>query len=98
MWSRLLPLLAVGLSLHAAERPGPSRFYIVSQFFSDYGGFLYYRVLDVRPAGPDTLVRYIRVAPIDSFCLTGHTVQAMEFTVAHRSPAQLVEHNNPCAG
>ena len=90
-------VLAVGLSLHAAEHLGPSWFYIVSQTFSDYKGFLYYRVLDVASDGPNTLVRYIRVAPIDSFCLTGHTVQAMDFRLANRSPAQLVAHSNPCA-
>lgn len=96
MWPRLLPVIAVALSLHAAEHHGPSGFYIVSQFFSNYRAFLYYRLLYVRADGAGAFVRYIRVAPIDSFCLTGQTVQAMDFRVSHLSPAQLVKHNNPC--
>jgi TonB family protein len=97
MWSRLPLVLAISLSMHATEHPGPSKFYIVSQFFSDDGPSFYYRVLDVKSDGPNTLVRYIRVAPINAYCLTGHTVQAKDFRLADRTPAQLVSHGNPCA-
>ena len=80
----------------AADSAGPSQFYIVSEFFSDYGPSFYYRVLDVRQDGPDSLVRYVRIAPMNIYC-PGQIVQAVEARVPNKSPAQLAGGNNPCA-
>ena len=80
----------------AEASTGPSQFYIVSEFFSDYGPSLYYRILDVRQDGPDSLVRYVRIAPMNIYC-PGRIVQAVEARVPNKSPAQLAGGNNPCA-
>ncbi len=94
----LLKLVTTGLiAMFAYAPPGPSQFYIVSEFFSDYGAAFYYRVLDVRPDGPDTLIRYIRVAPLSVFCERSMIVQSAEAVVRNESPAKLLQHNNLCA-
>ena len=58
-------LVALGLGAAALE---PSAFYVVSVAFSDYGPSFYYRVIDVSPSGPDSVVRYIRIAPVGVWC------------------------------
>ncbi len=68
----MLPLLCM-----AALAIAPSEVYIVSHF-SDY----HYRILDVTPDGPDTVVRYVRIGPINTHCRRT-IVQAAE---AGRSP------------
>jgi hypothetical protein len=61
-FARLL-LMAVAATLACGtETVGPSEFYAVSVFFSDSGALFYYRVIDVRPDGLDSLIRYTRVA------------------------------------
>jgi TonB family protein len=87
----LLPLLT-----QAAKVPGPSHFYFVSATFSDAGAEFYYRIVDVSPVGPDTLVRYLRIAPAGSYCPT-RLVQAIESRLPATSPAQLAGPINPCA-
>jgi len=47
--------------------------------------------------GPDSIVRYIRVAPMSVDCSRRTVVQAAEVRVRNASPAQLVKSNNPCA-
>jgi hypothetical protein len=54
----LLPIVSLASVGFAAGAVAPSQFYAVSDFFSDSGGLLYYRVVDVTADGPDTLVRY----------------------------------------
>lgn len=87
---------SVAVIAQGAELVGPSRFYIVSEFFSDNGARLYYRLIDVSPDGSDSVIRYARIAPADAYC--PHLgVQATEGRVRDESPAQLVGRNNPCA-
>jgi Gram-negative bacterial TonB protein C-terminal len=71
----------------------PSEFYIVSAFFSDYGALYYYRIVDVRADGADSVVRYVRVAPVDVFC-PRTIIQATESRLRNTQPAEL---GNPCA-
>jgi TonB family protein len=80
---------------HAATVAGPSQFYAVSVFFSDNGARFYYRIIDVRQDGADTVVRYIRVAPT-GFC-PRLVVEAAEARMRGTSPARMSGTNNPCA-
>jgi TonB family protein len=90
---RRLVLLAVIATLaHAVE---PSRFYIISESFSDFGPAYYYRILDVQPQGNGSLIRYIRIAPGSVYCQR-RIIQAVDTHVPDRAPAQLVGTNNPC--
>ncbi len=75
--------------------PGPSGFYIVSESFSDDGAQFYYRLLDVKQDGPDSVVRYVRIAPT-GFCQR-LVVQSAEARMRDTSPAQLAGKDNPCA-
>jgi TonB family protein len=84
------------LMVQGATLSGPSRFYTVSTFFSDNGGWFYYRILDVQQEGPDALIRHIRIAPANVYCRR-RIVQAVEKRVRGESPATLVRENNPCA-
>ncbi|MGC4048728.1 MAG: energy transducer TonB [Paludibaculum sp.] len=94
---RLLGILYLTTLLAgAADTHGPSKFYVVAASFSDHGGLFYYRVAAVRQDGPDSVVRYIRVAPGNVYC-PRNMVQAVEKRVRGKSPAQLVGVNNPCA-
>ena len=94
-WRPLLILFAATFA-QAAERAGPTEFYVISDFFSDNGALFYYRVMEVKPDGSDSLIRYARIAPMDVSCLR-KVVQAAEARVRNTSPAQLVKSNNPCA-
>jgi len=59
-----------GLSSLSAKAPiWPSEFHIVSVSFSDFGPSFYYRVLDVKQDGTDSVVRYTRIAPVNiAYC------------------------------
>ena len=81
----------------AAPVAGPSQLYVVSTFFSDNGALFYYRVIDVRPEGTGSLVRYIRVAPANTYCPRTIVVQAATATLPNKPPAEIVGTNNPCA-
>jgi TonB family protein len=85
----------IAMLARGAAVPGPSRFYIVSEFFSDDGARFYYRMLDVEQDGPDSVVRYVRIAPT-GFC-PRLVVQSAEARMRDTSPAQLAGKNNPCA-
>ena len=94
-WRLLLTVFAAAIA-QGAEPAGPSEFYVVSASFSDYGPAFYYRVIAVKPDGPDSLVRYARIASMNLSC-PRRIVQAAEARVRNTSPAQLVKGNNPCA-
>jgi TonB family protein len=96
MFWRLLIIAAMAIAAHGAELAGPSEFYVVSQFFSDYGAQFYYRDIDVKQVGSDSVIRYARVAPTNVYCRR-LIIQAVEARVRDKSPAQLVGINNPCA-
>ncbi|MGJ5815534.1 energy transducer TonB [Paludibaculum fermentans] len=92
----LLLRCLTSLLAQAADRPGPSELYVVSASFSDHGLQFYYRLIDVKQDGPDSVIRYIRVAPDIVHC-PRMIVQATEARVSGKTPAQLVGQNNPCA-
>jgi hypothetical protein len=96
MFRRLLMTASIAVLAHGAELAGPSEFYVVSESFSDNGTLFYYRVIDVKQDGPDSVIRYVRVAPINRFC-PQLIVQASVARVHGKSPAQLVAGSNPCA-
>ncbi|QOY85069.1 hypothetical protein [Paludibaculum fermentans] len=69
---------------------------MVSASFSDHGLQFYYRVVEVRQDSPDSVIRYLRVAPNNVYC-PRMIVQAAEARVAGKTPAQLAGRSNPCA-
>jgi hypothetical protein len=92
-------LLVAGILALFAQGAGavlPAQFYIVSAFFSDNGPAFYYRVIAVTQDGPDSVVRYSRIAPVNLYC-PRMIVQSVEGRVPNTSPGQLVKANNPCA-
>jgi len=92
-----LPIIGIVAAMaQGAKLPAPSQLYIVSESFSDYGAAMYYRVIEVKPDGPDTVIRYSRIAPVDIFCRRT-IVQSAEARVRGTSPAELIKTNNPCA-
>lgn len=93
---RLLILGIMAVASHGSEPVRASQFYAVSVFFSDHGPSLYYRILDVTQDGPDTVVRYTRIAQANLHCprLIVHSVDAR---VPNKTPGELTEANNPCA-
>jgi TonB family protein len=93
---RLFAAGIIAMMARGAVMPGPSQFYVVSVSFSDYGPSFYYRILDVKQDGLDSVVRYVRIAPVGIFC-PKLAVQAVEARVRGTSPAQLAGKNNPCA-
>jgi TonB family protein len=93
---RLLITAIMAVIAHGAEVAGPSQLYIVSTFFSDNGAALYYRVIEVKQDGPDSLVRYSRIASVNLFC-PRMIVQSAEGRVHNTSPGELVKDSNPCA-
>ena len=96
MFLRLFLICAVAILAARANQTGPSEFYIVAVSIPDNGGLFYYRILDVKQEGPDSIVRYIRIGPRSVPCPL-KTLQAVETRVPNTTPAQLVETNNPCA-
>ena len=51
----------IAINAWYAEIPTPSRMYIVSAAFSDFGALFYYRVVDVRTDGPDIAIHLRRI-------------------------------------
>jgi TonB family protein len=92
---RLLIASIFAVLAQGEDLTAPSQFYIVSVFFSDGGGF-YYRVIDVTQEGPDSVVQYTRVAPVNAYC-PRMIVQSARARVPNTSPAQLVKRSNLCA-
>jgi len=96
MFWRLLTIATMVILAQGAELAGPSEFYVVSQFFSDNGALFYYRVIDVKQDGSDSVIRYVRIAPASVHC-PRLIIQATEARVRDKSPAQVAGRNNPCA-
>jgi TonB family protein len=94
-WRLLIPGI-MAIIAQGAEISAPSQFYIVSAFFSDNGPAFYYRVIEVKQDGPDSLVRYSRVATVNLYC-PRIIVQSAEGRVRNTSPGELVKASNPCA-
>lgn len=94
--TRLILLVSAAIFASSANAGGPSKFYVVTVLVPNSDGLFYYRVLDVRQDGADSIVRYARIAPRNSQCLR-EIVQAVEARVRDTTPAQLVGENNPCA-
>jgi TonB family protein len=92
---RLLLLGIAATIARGAEPGGLSALYVVSDSFSDNGAQFFYRVIDVHADGPDSVVRYARIAPINMYC-PRMIVQAAETRLRKISPAGLVKDNNPC--
>lgn len=92
---RLLITVTMAVIAQGAEVAAPSQLYIVSAFFSDNGPAFYYRVIEVKPDGPDSLVRYSRVAAVNLYC-PRIIVQSAEGRVRNTSPGELVKASNPC--
>jgi hypothetical protein len=87
---------ALAVLLQGAVNTTPSRFYIVSAFFSDYGPAFYYRVIEVSPDGEDCRVRYSRIAHVNLYC-PRLVVASAETTLHNMSPERLAKASNPCA-
>jgi TonB family protein len=87
-------MLALAMAAQGALLP--SKFYVVATSFSDNGALFYYRLVAVAPDGPDSLIRYIRVAPADPTC-PRMIVQQTQAIARAGSIAALVGQNNPCA-
>lgn len=94
-WRLLITGILAAIA-QGAEIAAPSQFYIVSRLFSDYGPASYYRVIEVKPDGPDSLVRYSRVARVNLYC-PRVIVQSAEARLRNTSPGELVKASNPCA-
>jgi TonB family protein len=93
---RLLITGILAVIAQGAEVAAPSQLYIVSVSFSDNGPSWYFRVTEVKQDGPDSLVRYSRIAPSNLYC-SRLIVQSVEARVHRTSPGKLVRANNPCA-
>ncbi|MBN9662470.1 MAG: hypothetical protein J0H49_30000 [Acidobacteria bacterium] len=96
MLRRVYLLCLAAAIAQASEQSGPSELYAVAATFSDHGVLFYHRIVAVRQDGPDSVVRYIRIAPASAYC-PRMVVQAAEARVSGKTPAQLVGENNPCA-
>ena len=96
MFRPVTTAVLIAIAASGAVVDGPSYFYAVSVSFSDNGAQFYYRILDATQDGPDTVVRYIRIAPTNVYC-PRMMVQAAETRIRNQSPAKLVAGNNPCA-
>ncbi len=94
-WRLTITAIMTAVALRAAVT-APSQFYIVSVFFSDNGPAFYYRLVDVRQDGPDSLVRYSRIATVNLYC-PRTIVQSAEVRVRNTAPGELVKANNPCS-
>jgi TonB family protein len=97
MLRELCAAVAMAVVAHGAQPPGPSEFYIVSDSFTDSGPRFFYRVLAVTQDGADSVIRYVRIAPVSPYCGARLMVQAAQARVQGKSPADLAGTNNPCA-
>jgi hypothetical protein len=96
----LLPVLLIcGTAgrLNADDAPLPTEFYVVSMVTSDASPFWYRYILHVRPEGHGSLVRYVRVAPMDSMCSEAITIKASDVRLPGVFPSDLISSTNPCA-
>lgn len=99
---RALTLISIwvcvaGLPLHLQADVVPTEFFVVSEVTSDAAPFWYHYVLHVTALGRDTLVRYIRIAPMDSICADSIVVKAATVKLPDVQPAGLVSAYHICA-
>jgi len=80
----------------AAHAPAPSQFYIVSVSFSDFGLALSYGMVEVKPDGADSVVRYSRIATVNPYC-PRMIVQSAEARLRNTAPAKVIGTSNPCS-
>jgi TonB family protein len=81
---------SAGSSLRAQVDSRPTDFFVVSEVTSDASPFWYHYILHVAGAGRDSLVRYIRIAPMDSMCARSVTVKVATVRLADVSPSDLI--------
>lgn len=93
-WRLLIAALIAVVAGRGAETGPLSKLYVVSAFFSDNGAAFYYRVLDVKADGQNSVVRSSRVATVNLYC-PRMIVQSVEAKLPH-SPSELVRSSNPC--
>lgn len=82
--------------LNAKDAQRLTGFYVLSMVTSDASPFWYHYVLDVREEGRDSIVRYIRIAPMDGMCAQVTTVKAAIVRLAGVSPSDLIPQSNLC--
>jgi TonB family protein len=68
----------------------PTEFFVVSEVTSDASPFWYHYILHVAAAGRDSIVQYIRIAPMDSICARSITVKLATVRLADVSPTDLI--------
>ena len=75
----------------------PTEFYVVSEVTSDASPFWYHYVLQVKPEGQGSRVRWIRIAPMDALCSRAVIVEAVTTVLPKTSPSELSEGFNTCS-
>ena len=104
MWWKLISLLLV---LGGVIRPVVARaeengwwkldgFYVVREAISDASPFWFKYILEVSPYKDGATVRYIRIAPLNSWCRHAITLKAAVVHLRGKSPRDLVGAGNPC--
>ena len=94
---RVLTLSVFGIAIPTIAQQGPSGFYIVSHFDSDVVGASHYRILDVRPDGSDSVIRYVHIGPVRTCPRPRNlSVRAAETRLRNVSPTELSRALNPC--
>jgi len=93
---RILLLSLLGFLAGEAGAEWSSGYYVVSESFSDNGALFSYHVIEVKPDGPDTIVRYIRVAPLSKMCSRRVIVEVRETKLRDTTPADVAGQSNPC--
>ncbi|MCU1262966.1 MAG: hypothetical protein JWO80_5851, partial [Bryobacterales bacterium] len=89
-------MCVAGFLVRAQTGSLPTDFYIVSEVVSDASPFWFHYILHVTAAGRDSLVTYIRVAPLDAMCSESISVQAATVTLSGVQPADLISAYHIC--
>jgi TonB family protein len=92
-----VPSSTQSVAAKKAAKSVPTSFYIAREMVSDASPFWFRYVLDVRPEGSGSRVRYIRIAPLDPICTHVVAVQAMERTLPSVTPAQIAHSAKLCS-
>jgi len=102
-WKLISLLLVLGGVIRPvvarAEENGRSKldgFYVVREAISDASPFWFKYILEVSPDKDGATVRYIRIAPLNSWCRHAITLKAAVVHLRGRSPRDLVGAGNPC--
>lgn len=98
MFRLVAAVMFIGLLAQAGEAVKPSQLYVVTQSFSDFGPQFFYRIVDVKQDGSDSIIRYVRLAQSNLYCAGWPMiVQAVERRITGKTPSDLFKRNNPCA-